>query len=775
MTIPQRRLTCLTVIAAVAILGSTGAGQSGVPAAVRWTYGGDGVDAVHAVTTDAAGNIYIAGRTTSKSLPGTERGYQKTPRGFSPYGSPADGFVAKLRPDGRVIWATYLGGNDARMAGKLPSSADGVRAIAVDAQGQVYVAGTTSSTDFPTTPNAFQTHHQSVAAGTYDGFFARFKADGSELLYSTYIGAPDRSTVAEAIAVGRNGDAWVFASTPSSRFPWTHDVSGGTGGAYLAHILAGGSVASWTRVGSGSDSIAGLSLDRLGRPHVLTQSTPLRTNLVLTQLDEGGTRANFRWSPILPTAGSSPQTIAGDLAIAPDGTIVVVGLVTGPLAVTQPFQPEPGGRGDGFLAALNPQGVPEVVSYLGGSGTEPNRPRVAVDADHVHVALDTGSFNLRTERAVLAHHPDSPLYTSADKGSSWNRSGNGLSGGVSDFAFDPGRDIVYTLAEGVVLRSADRGATWHDVRRIEPIGFRGRIAIDPRDPATLYAGEWGLYRLDRSGDAVTQLRQTTAGLGGFRVDSIAVSPHDGSVWIGTGNGVDVSFDRGVTWERRVSGLPTTSVGTVASPVSWAMDPGRSGTMVIGTSSYGLFGTTNHGLSWEELTETLPERHSVEAVALDPSDSRRIYAGTFNRGIFVTDDGGRSWRRTTASNLLIKSITADARPPHDVFAAVIDYVENKSGVLVSRDRGTTWGWSLQTRDALKTIAMGPHALFAAGPTNVAPYIVRFNFRQWPAGSSFASYLTEEPLRGLATSPQGDSVLAFNSDGGQTDVVIVRIAR
>jgi hypothetical protein len=310
------------------------------------------------------------------------------------------------------------------------------------------------------------------------------------------------------------------------------------------------------------------------------------------------------------------------------------------------------------------------------------------------------------------------------------------------------------------------------VRRIEPVGFRGRIAIDPRDPATLYAGESNLYRLDQSGRTVTQLRQTTAGVGGFRVDSIAVSPHDGSVWIGTGNGVEVSFDRGMTWERRVNGLPTTLVGTAASPASWAMDSARSGTMVIGTS-YGLFGTTNRGLSWEELT--LPEHQLVQAVALDPSDSRRIYAGTFNRGIFVTDDGGQSWRRTTAPNLLVKSMTTDARQPHDVFAAVIDYVENKFGVLVSRDRGTTWGWSLQTREGLNTIAVGPHALFAAGPTNVAPYIVRFNFRQASYAFSFASYLTEGPLRGLAISPQGDSVLAFNSNGVQTDVVIVRIAR
>ena len=778
MRTPQPRFIFLAVLAAVATFGSIGAGQSGVPAAIRFTYGGDGTDTVHAVTTDAAGNIYIAGRTTSKNLPGSERGYQKAPRGFSTYGGIADGFVAKLGPDGRVIWGTYLGGNDARISGKLPVSADEVRAIAVDAQSNVYVAGTTSSTDFPTTPNALQPHHQSVIANGYDGFLAKFNADGNALSYSTYIGVPDRSTVADAVAVGRNGDAWVLATTASPQFPWTHDISGGTGGVYLGHILADGTGASWTRLGSGNDLTAGLAIDRLGRPHVLTQWPPFSANVVLTQLSDTGTTANFKWSPAIPPSGASPRTATADLAIAPDGTILIAGLVTGSLAVTQPFQPEPGGSGDAFVAALNPQGVPEVVSYLGGSGTEPNRPRIAVEGDRVHIAFDTGSFDLRTERGVLARHPDSPLYTSTNQGRSWNGSGGGLTGRVADFAFDPTRAIVYSMADGIVIRSTDDGATWQEVRRIEGFGGRGRIAIDARDPRTLYAGDRNLYRLDRSGETVTQLREAAPGVGGFRVESIAVSPHDSSVWIGTGNGVEVSFDRGASWERRVNGLPTSVVGTVASPRSWAMDPSRAGSFVIGTD-FGVFGTDNNGVSWDDLTSTLthspgvPERPTVQAVAIDPGDSRRIYAATFNRGVIVTDDHGQTWRRSTGY-LSVMSISAASRPPHDVFAAVTDWSENRSGVMVSRDRGKTWGWSLETRNGLTAMAAGPQALFAAGPANVAPYVVRFDRQQGSYVSSFASYLTEGPLRGLATSPQGDSVLVFNTGQPTTEIVIVRIA-
>jgi photosystem II stability/assembly factor-like uncharacterized protein len=204
-------------------------------------------------------------------------------------------------------------------------------------------------------------------------------------------------------------------------------------------------------------------------------------------------------------------------------------------------------------------------------------------------------------------------------------------------------------------------------------------------------------------------------------------------------------------------------------------------MVIGTD-FGVFGTEDHGQSWVELTSTLgstsgaPERPTVEAVAFDPSDSRRIYAGTFNHGIIVTDDRGQTWRFATR-NLGVKAIAVDPGRPHDVFAAATDWssAEHRSGVIVSHDRGATWSWSLQTRDGLTALAAAPQGLFAAGPTNVAPYVVRFDWRDGSYGSSFASYLMEGTLRGLATSPQGDSVVALNSGRSQTDVVILRIAR
>jgi photosystem II stability/assembly factor-like uncharacterized protein len=354
---------------------------------------------------------------------------------------------------------------------------------------------------------------------------------------------------------------------------------------------------------------------------------------------------------------------------------------------------------------------------------------------------------------------------------------------VADFAFDARRQAVYAMVNGALLRSTDRGATWQEVRRLEPVAVRGRLAVDPRDGSTLYGGDTNLYRLDNGGDTLTRLRQSTAGVGGFRVDSVTVSPHDGSVWIGTGSGIEVSFDRGATWSRRDEGLRHFNVGPFAlveSAHAWAMDPGRPGRIVIGTDT-GVFGTEDGGQSWQELTATLrvfpevPERPRVDAVALDPGDSRRIYAGTFNRGIIVSDDGGQTWCRPAPPYLAVASIAVDPRPPHDVYAAVADYVGNRYGVIASRDHGNTWGWNLVTRDRPTALAADQQHLYASAPTGVASYAVRLDPRQGSYAPSFASYLAEGTLRDLATTTRGETVLAFNSSRSQPDVAILRIAR
>ena len=117
-SLPKRAQLALTVMLFCA--GSGGANAAG--AIFSTILSGSGQDYANAVVTDSQGNVYVAGETYSKDFPVTPGAYQTT------FGQTADAFVAKLGPDGKIIWATFLGG-------ELTDSATG---IALDSSGNVW-------------------------------------------------------------------------------------------------------------------------------------------------------------------------------------------------------------------------------------------------------------------------------------------------------------------------------------------------------------------------------------------------------------------------------------------------------------------------------------------------------------------------------------------------------------------------------------------------------------------------------------------------------------
>ncbi|MHC4718447.1 MAG: SBBP repeat-containing protein, partial [Planctomycetota bacterium] len=113
--------------------------------------GGSSYDRANAIAADAAGNALIAGQTYSSDLP--------TPGGFdTSLDGGNDGFVAKVSRSGALLWSSFLGGSDR----------EGGRAIAADATGNALIAGSTSSSDFPT-PGGFDTSHN----GGHDAFVTK--------------------------------------------------------------------------------------------------------------------------------------------------------------------------------------------------------------------------------------------------------------------------------------------------------------------------------------------------------------------------------------------------------------------------------------------------------------------------------------------------------------------------------------------------------------------------------------------------------------------------
>ena len=150
---------------------------------------------------DSTGNVYVAGATASADFPGIGPGAADST--FN--GAEKDGFVAKLNSDlSSILAATFLGG----------SRQQGVDSLALDSKGNVYVAGDTSSSDFP---GVGPGSGDSTFSGR-EGFVARLNSDLSTILSATFLGG-SRGAFLEALALDSKGNVYVAGDTSSSDFP----------------------------------------------------------------------------------------------------------------------------------------------------------------------------------------------------------------------------------------------------------------------------------------------------------------------------------------------------------------------------------------------------------------------------------------------------------------------------------------------------------------------------------------------------------------------------
>ena len=183
---------------------------------------------IAAFTFDPNGNLLVAG-TASGNLPITSGALQPKPSGTS------DAYIVRLDPAGNIRLATYLGG----------SGVDSVSAVQTDSAGNIYVAGATFSTDFPTTADAPWPAPPIPlwsSVGSQFGFVAKLSSDGASLLYSTYM--MSLSGVA-GFTVSANGEAYAAGATLSG-FPVTASAPlpcfSGTEDLFLAHLGSDGAL-----------------------------------------------------------------------------------------------------------------------------------------------------------------------------------------------------------------------------------------------------------------------------------------------------------------------------------------------------------------------------------------------------------------------------------------------------------------------------------------------------------------------------------------------------
>jgi len=301
--------------------------------------GGSGFDTCDHLALDHDGFIYAGGFTGSPNFP-VVGGFQSTLNGSG------NAYVTKLDPSGsRIVYSTYFGG----------SGSDEVEAITVDASGTAYVAGTTTSTDFPVV-NAVQPLY---AGGFFDAFVAKITPSGDALQFSTYTGGSSDDT-GTSIAVGPDGAIWVGGVTPSTDFPVVNPLQAQNHGSLDGYIL---------------------------------------------KLSPDG--STILYSTYLGTTGSFDAVTS--LRAMDDGTVLVSGLAGFGLPVT------PGvfgaffhnGFSDAYAGRLSADGQHFLfLTYLGGSGLDA-ATRIDVDpAGHVWIAGHTDSTNLPLRNPVQDSNRD---------------------------------------------------------------------------------------------------------------------------------------------------------------------------------------------------------------------------------------------------------------------------------------------------------------------------------------------------------------------------------
>ena len=177
--------------------------------------GGIGDDKAFGVAMDSStANLYVTGQTSSNNLPLLNPAQ-------SAFGGTYDAFVARVSTSGTKIYTTYLGGGgDDRATG-----------VAVNAAGEAYVTGFTSSTNFPVV-----TPLQIANGGGFDSFLTKVNAGGSVFLYSTYFGGSGNEnntatvTASNPIAVDAANNAYITGYTSSTNFPVASPVQGSSAG-----------------------------------------------------------------------------------------------------------------------------------------------------------------------------------------------------------------------------------------------------------------------------------------------------------------------------------------------------------------------------------------------------------------------------------------------------------------------------------------------------------------------------------------------------------------
>ncbi len=340
-------------------------------------YGGSGSDYAAESTTDASGNVFLTGGTTSTntSVIATPGSHQPATYTLSNMG---DAFLVMFNASGVRQWGTYYGGN----------AQDVGYGLSQDNAGNIYMVGASQSTNAIATPGS---HQPSLASGL-DCFLVKFNSSGVRQ-WGTYYGGPGINELAWDCVTNASGDTYISGVTTSSAgisTPGSHQVvyaGGGLGDGFFAKFNSSG-VLQWGTYygGSGDDDAVNISLDASGNLYGSGHSNSASVTVIasagsyqsssaggndayLVKFDPAGVRL---WATYYGGSGNEVGNTActdvmGNVYLAGETTTNTGTKVATPCAYQSSYG---GGASDAFLAKFTSAGVRLWGTYYGTSTTD---------------------------------------------------------------------------------------------------------------------------------------------------------------------------------------------------------------------------------------------------------------------------------------------------------------------------------------------------------------------------------------------------------------------
>jgi len=336
------------------------------------------------VTTDNQGNVYLVGGTSGNDSVFAYNGFQNTNASLGGFN---DAFIVKFDSLGNRLWASYYGG----------SAEDIAVDVVTDAQGNVYMTGYTTSTNFPTLNAGGGTYYQSTLLGNKDAFIVKFNSNGTRL-WATYYGG---SLLDEVYSIAyASGNIFLTGTTTSTNLPVQN-----LAGAYNQSNLGGGNdafivkfsneVLLWSTYFGGSANEDGYSIciDYLG--NIFLSGHTFSTNFPLLNAGGGSyfqsitsstiplskmylTKFNSNDTLVWSTAygGSTGETNASVCTDLFGNIYLTGGTISSDFPTQNPgggayFKSNfSGGYGDAIIVKFTNSGVRTWATYYGDSGDD---------------------------------------------------------------------------------------------------------------------------------------------------------------------------------------------------------------------------------------------------------------------------------------------------------------------------------------------------------------------------------------------------------------------